>query len=469
MTLCIMPLLLYGQNAYEVKPVTILSSSSDDIVSIVVKDGIFFCSNRKTNPFITRKNLQGEKLYDLYYASFSKNSDPGKPRIFSEELRGRYNIGPACLSPDGKSLYFTRNYNEGGSRKKKGESDKYGIFIAHKSAGKWNNITEFEYNNPAYKLAYPFISGDGKYLFFSSDMKGTYGKSDLFMCENVDGKWSEPVNLGPVVNSASSEVYPFLHSSGRLYFSSDRKDGIGGLDIYYTVLVNGEWTKPVLMNEPLNSEYDDFAFYGASSDQSGFFSSDRRRRGDDDIYSFRSSIIRWSSCDSLQANSYCYEFVEENALKNDSMALEYKWEWDFDDGTRTEGVTAVHCFQGPGSYYIQLNFINRITGEIEKNQASYILNISDIEQPYITAPDTVFQGDLVEFDASLTNLPGWKISSYYWNFDDQTIATGREATKKFPVRGTYNVQLIISSAPDSDGSVKEACVCKDIVVNERKK
>lgn len=467
MVALMLPALLKAQDPFEVKRVNTLSSYSEDIVSAVVKDGIFFCSNRKTNPFITRKNLQGEKLYDLYYSAFNYKDEPVKPEIFSPELRGKYNIGPACLSPDGKTLYFTRNYVEGKSKKKKGESDKYGIFMAHKAGRIWNNVTGFEYNNPRYRLAYPFVSPDGRYLFFSSDMEGTLGKSDIYVSENIDGKWSTPVNLGTTVNSSASEIYPFMHSSGRLYFSSDRGDGMGGLDIYYTMISDGQWIKPVLLAEPVNSASDDFAFYSASADQSGYFSSDRVRKGDDDIYSFRSSIIRWTACDSLQKNSYCYEFVEETALKIDSLPMEFKWEWDFDDGTRAEGITAVHCFEGPGSYLIQLNFVNKITGKVEKNQASYVLDIKDVEQPYISAPDTVFAGEMVKLDASLTNLPGWKISEYYWNFGDETIARGSDVTKKFSRQGQYNVQLIISSVPDGNGVVKEACVCKDIIVKER--
>ena len=65
-------------------------------------------------------------------------------------------------------------------------------------------------------------------------MPGSMGKYDIYMCEKIDGKWSAPVNLGDSVNSADAEIHPFLHSSGRLYFASDRPGGMGGLDIWYS-------------------------------------------------------------------------------------------------------------------------------------------------------------------------------------------------------------------------------------------
>ncbi len=464
-----LPFTTSAQNSFEVKPVSSVSSSSDDIVSVIVKDGIYFCSNRKTNPFVTKKNLQGEKLYNLYYSSFNRKNEPGKPTLFSSDLKGNFNVGPGCLSPDGRTLYFTRNYFSGKSKKKMNESDKYGIFIAKRQGTSWQNISEFEYNDPRYRLAYPFISPDGKYLFFSSDMQGTLGKSDIFVCENVNDKWSKPVSLGSDVNSSSSEVYPFYHSSGRLYFASDRPGGLGGLDIYYTLLVDGKWSAPVHLDPPINSKGDDFALYSTSPDAEGYFTSDRRRKGDDDIYTFKSTIIRRTSCDTLQKNSYCFEFIEETALQNDTITTKYKWEWDFGDGAAAEGITAEHCYKGPGTYYVELNFINLITGKVERNQASYNLEVSDIEQPYITAPEAVTAGEAITLDASLTNLPMWNISKYYWNFGDETASTGIETTKTFIKPGKYTVQLIVSCVPDANGIVREACVCKDIIVKARNK
>jgi hypothetical protein len=451
-----------AKGSFEVTPLSSVTTSSDEFAPVIVEDGILFCSNRKTNPFTTHKNFDGIRLYDLFFAPFDAEGKPGKAVKFTVGLGKNTNIGPAYLSPDGNTLWFTRNYVEG-TNLKKNQPNKLGIFTARKQGAGWTDITPFTYNDPSYNLSYPFVSPDGKYLFFASDMPGTLGKYDIFMSENTNGEWSKPVNLGSNVNSADAEIHPFLHPSGRLYFTSDRSGGPGGLDIWYSVLSAGSWSKPVVLSEPVNSEADDFAYYAVSSGKEGYFSSNRRKFSDD-IYRFATTIIRWSNCDTLQKNSYCYEFVEEKAISGDTIGLKFRWEWNFGDGTRASGIRTEHCYQGPGIYDVSLDLINLITGGIEKRQASYELEIEDVEQPVIAAPDRVTAGETFSLNASETYLPGMKIARYYWNFGDDTEATGINVSKSYPLPGRYNIQLIVSSEPGAGGVIREVCVCRDIEV-----
>jgi len=457
--------LLSGQarGTFEVTHISKVSSASDDMAPVILNDGILFCSNRKANPFLTKKNLEGVRLYELYFAPFSEEGEPVSPARFAPGLVKDANIGPASITTDGNTLYFTRNLSEGRKLGKR-QSNRLGIFTARRSGSQWTDITPLEFNNPEYNLSYPFVSADGRYLFFCSDMPGGEGKYDIYMCESLDGRWSMPVNLGPEVNSSAAEIHPFLHSSGRLYFASDRTGGKGGLDIWFSNLAYGAWTPPVAMDEPVNSEADDFAFYAAQGGMQGYFASNRRKFNDD-IFSFASTIIRWSACDTLQKNSYCYEFIEENALKQDTIKTGFRWEWNFGDGTRAAGITAEHCYSGPGIYDVSLDIVNLITGGIEKRQASYELEIADIEQPVITSPDTIMTGETLILNAGATYLPGMKIDRYYWNFGDETVATGLEVSKVYAIPGRYNIQLIVSSTPDAGGVVREVCVCKDIIVS----
>jgi hypothetical protein len=452
-----------AKGTFEVMHISKISSSSDEMAPVIMNDGILFCSNRKTNPFLTKKNFEGVRLYELYFAPFGEEGEPASPVRFAPGLVRDANIGPASVSTDGNTLWFTRNTSEGRRLGKK-QPNRLGIFTARRTGSQWTDITPFEYNNPEYNLSFPYVSADNRYLFFCSDMPGGLGRYDIYMCENIDGRWTKPENLGPEVNSSDAEIHPFLHSSGRLYFASDRPGGKGGLDIWFSNLAFGSWTKPVAMDEPVNSAADDFAFYAAQGGMQGYFASNRRSFNDD-IYSFASTIIRWSACDSLQKNSYCYEFIEENALKQDTLKKGFRWEWDFGDGTRASGITAEHCFHGPGIYDISLDFVNLITGGIEKRQASYELEITDIEQPVITGPDTIAAGETLILNAGDTYLPGMKIDRYYWNFGDETVATGLEVSKVFALPGRYNIQLIVSSVPDAGGVVREVCVCKDIEVS----
>jgi hypothetical protein len=455
-----------GQNkpSYEVEMLGISSSVFDDMSPVIVADGIVFCSNRRRSIVSETRTWSDERLYDIYFSLKTEDGTFSGPKIWSKEITSNSNDGPLCFTPDGKSVYFTRNTQTDKSIRKRNRVNKNGIFIADRRGDTWTNIRPFEYNNPDYNLGHPSISSDGKYLFFTSDMPGGKGRFDIYYCEYIDGKWGQPVNAGDKVNTRYSEGYPGMHTSGRLYFSSDRpasREGdYGGLDIYYSMLTLGQWSEPVLLDSPINSSSDDFAFTAYPDGQNGYFTSARGRS--DDIYRFSSIVIRQENCDTLEVNSFCYEFYEENAIMFDTIPFQY--EWDFGDGHKGLGVRAEHCFDGPGKYTVKLNSLNLVTKEIQYNEVTIELDLTLIEQPYITAPDTCIIGEQVLFSSKETNLPGWNIVKYYWNFDDETIAEGDIVSKVYKGAGAFDVQLMVSTEPDRNGVVRESCITKRIVV-----
>lgn len=450
--------------AYVINRLDFNSPAYNDISPVMFKDGLVFCSDRRFSGVKDRTAYDGRRLYNIYFVERKDTSGHwGKPAEIKSERSTLFNNGPLCIAPDGKTIYFTSEIETGTPTKKKNFKNKSGIFVAQLSGLNISAVTPFKYNNPGYSIGNPAISKDGKQLFFASDMPGGQGGSDIYMCQNVNGEWGEPVNLGPLVNSDRVDNFPFIHPSGRLYFSSDRKGGPGGLDVYYTYIDNGEWMEPVLLPEPVNSPSDDFAFIAEETLQKGYFASNRRRS--DDIYEFKYSIIRKTSCNPLEENIYCYEFIEENAIKYDTIPFRY--EWKFGDGSKGVGPVVEHCYSGPGTYLVQLDVVNLITGETMVNEKSELLEVKDIEQPYISAPDTVLLGTPVKFSAGLTNLPGWNIAMYYWNFDDETVAVGKEVEKVYKTPGNYNIQLIVTTAPDSEGKIKDACVSRNIFIRER--
>jgi hypothetical protein len=321
-------------------------------------------------------------------------------------------------------------------------------------------LSPFKYNSPDYDLGQPAVSSDGKYLFFASNMPGGQGGSDLFYCELVNGEWSSPVNFGPGINSPGTDNFPYYHPSGRLFFTSNRSDGIGNLDIYFTLLSDEKWEEPVLLPEPINSTSDDFSIAAQGDLQKGYFSSNRRKS--DDIYSFVSTIIRKQECVEISPNSYCYRFVEENSAKFDT--LPFRYDWKFGDGEQASGVVVEHCYNGPGTYVVQLDVANLITKEISYNEKTDTLVVTKIEQAYISGPDSISAGLRIILDADETNLPGWKIAQYYWNFGDETIAIGNRVDKTYMKPGIYNVQLIVSSEPEQGRLARETCVSKNILI-----
>jgi hypothetical protein len=447
-------------SVYKVERLPFSSSGFSEISPFIVKNGLVFCSDKRFSIIKDRTAFDGRRLYNIYIAEMQDTSDWKKPREYKSERNSLFNNGPFCIAPDGKTIYFTSEIETGPNAKKRNFKNHSGIFIAELSGTDLLGMRPFKYNSPDYDLGQPSISSDGKYLFFSSNMPGGQGGSDLFYCEFVNGDWSSPVNFGPGVNSSGTESFPYSHPSGKLYFTSDRTGGIGKLDIYYTSLTAGKWEDPILVPEPINSTSDDFALVAEGDLQKGYFSSNRGKS--DDIYRFVSTIMRKASCDKIEENSFCYRFVEENSVKFDTMPFRY--DWNFGDGEKASGVAVEHCYNGPGTYFVQLDVINLITKEVSYNEKSDTLVVSRIEQAYISGPDSIGTGQRIMLNADETNLPAWKIARYYWNFGDETVALGNRIDKTFVKPGLYNVQLIVTAEPEPGGLVKEACVSKNILV-----
>jgi hypothetical protein len=447
-------------SAFKITRLSLNTSSFSEISPVIIRDGIIFCSDRRLSGVTDRTSFDNRRLYNIYIAEKKDTSDWRRPVPVKSERSAQFNSGPLCIGPDGETVYFTSEIETGVPSRSRKFKNHSGIFIGELSGLQLISIRPFKYNNAGYNIGQPSISSDGKYLYFASDMPGGQGKSDIYYCESVNEEWGAPVNLGAKVNSSGIDNYPCIHPSGKLYFTSDRPGGMGGLDVYYSEIVEGSWDTPVRISEPVNSMSDDFAFYAQPDLQKGYFSSNRRRN--DDIYEFATTVIRKSSCNELEKNNYCYEFVEENAVKYDSVPFMYVWR--FGDGNKAIGSLVEHCYKGPGSYLVQLDVTNLVTKEVIVNEKSQMLLVQDIEQPYISSPDAAEASAIIKFSADSTNLPGWDISRYYWNFDDETIAIGKNVQKAYLKPGTYNIQLMVSAKPGADGVVREACVSKNILV-----
>ena len=119
------------------------------------------------------------------------------------------------------------------------------IYYANVEDGRWGDMKAMPFNSSTHSAGHPAISADGRSLYFASDMEGGHGGIDIYRSVNQDGFWSEPVNLGPTVNSPGDELFPSFGPSGELYFVSDGHGGLGGLDIFWTRERAGEWSTPV--------------------------------------------------------------------------------------------------------------------------------------------------------------------------------------------------------------------------------
>ena len=381
LALLIIGLKIHSQNAYMVEKLNVNLGNASEFSPVFYKDGIVFCSNRKNDLVITYTDEKNRSLTGIYYAEKKEGFRFSKPQEFAAELNTVHHDGPIAFSSDGDYAYFTRNYKTSKFIGNKIDPEnRLGIFFAKNENGKYENITLLEFCKEEYNYMHPCLSHDNQRLYFASDMPGGYGGFDLYYSDYKQGGWSEPKNLGPVVNTAQDEAFPFVHASGRLYFASKGLPGLGRFDIYYTDWYDGKWITPINLKEPFNSMFDDFAYIIDENYETGYFSTARKRR-QDDIYGFRSAAPHFDECPEIKENSYCYRFHEQGSMDVDTTSLKY--EWDFGDGTKIRDIEVKHCFNGPGQYLVQLNVIDTLTGETYFNEASDLLIIEDEIQTYL--------------------------------------------------------------------------------------
>lgn len=200
-----------------------------------------------------------------------------------------YHDGPASVCCDDKEIYFTRVYSGGlVDRKKKIITSLLQIFSSTRTGTVWSEPIAFKYNKDSSSVGHPTVSADGNTMYFSSNMKGGVGGSDIYVCKKVNGEWSKPENLGDVINTKGKELFPYLHNKNELYFASNGHCGYGGLDIFKTEKVDGKWQKPVNLRTPVNSPYDDFGIVLLDELWHGYISSNRKgSKGGDDIYKIK--------------------------------------------------------------------------------------------------------------------------------------------------------------------------------------
>ncbi|HEY8400066.1 MAG TPA: hypothetical protein VIK89_02320, partial [Cytophagaceae bacterium] len=140
------------------------------------------------------------------------------------------------------------------------------------------------YNSIEYSITHPSISKDGSVLYFASDMPGGYGGLDIYKCTWEGSKWSAPVNLGNAINTIQDDAYPFLWNDSVLYFASRGRPGLGGFDIYRSILIGKKYGKPQNLGYPINTSSDDFSLALNEEGSSGIFASNRK--GTTDLYEF---------------------------------------------------------------------------------------------------------------------------------------------------------------------------------------
>lgn len=276
---------------YELKNLSINSVYSD-YGSALLNDTLVFTSARATEQGAKVDHWTNEAYTSIYASTIAKDGTFSDPVLFDKSGVKKTNDASAIFTKDGKTMYFTRNNSKKGKRI--ANQDSSILLKLYKSTlqvdGTWSPAVELPFNSDDFSTAHPALTPDEKWIYFTSDRSGTIGQSDIFriaIAEN--GTFGSAENVGSKINTEGRETFPYISNDFYLYFSSDGRPGLGGLDVYMAKLnVDGSFGKVVSVGAPINSSSDDFAFYLDGKNRRGFVSSNRDGgQGGDDVYYFQ--------------------------------------------------------------------------------------------------------------------------------------------------------------------------------------
>jgi outer membrane protein OmpA-like peptidoglycan-associated protein len=250
--------------------------------------------------FSSTTSSQGDKLdewtaqpfLDLFMADMDEDGKLSNVMALGGDINTPYHESSTTFTKDGKTVYFTRNnYIDGKKGKLENKLVRLNLYKATNTGeNNWTEIVELPFNSKDYSVAHPTLSVDEKRLYFSSDMPGTIGRSDIWYVDILEGNtYSTPVNLSTQINTRARESFPFISQGNNLYFSSDGRGGLGGYDVFMVELnEQGIPTGEVKnLGKPTNSHKDDFGFITNEENGFGYVSSNRDGKNGsvaDDIY-----------------------------------------------------------------------------------------------------------------------------------------------------------------------------------------
>lgn len=269
-------------------------------VNYAGRTALVYTSDRKVEDYSMKKpkdKYKGERVKMFNYDLINEFTDLMQfDKSEKLDLNMDYHTGPMVLTASGDTAYLTIADREEKEDIfidfKKGNERTYirpfELLQLIKKGDQWSKITPFPYNNiKKYSIGYAALSRDAQIIYFTSNMPGGQGGTDIWYCEKMsNGSWGKPVNCGSVINTPGDEAFPSIGGDGKLYYSSNGLPGMGGFDVFAAKGTRADWSRPVNLKYPINSSSDDFGLITRDG-KSGYLSSNRAGgKGSDDIYSF---------------------------------------------------------------------------------------------------------------------------------------------------------------------------------------
>ncbi len=412
---------------------------------------LFFTSIRFANEDGS-ENLNEEATPNIYLVSKKQGSFGNAHRyhIFDSLEFGSKDIEAGSISYDNTRFFVTKD-------------DK--IFMATGKDTTWKiPVMMSDSVNSGFGQNHPFMSADGKTLYFAVNNAGGFGGLDIYKCElQKNGRWGAAKNLGKEINTPFDEEGPSVSADGKtFYFSSKGHVGFGGYDIFKSTIKDTSYSLAENMGRPVNSSADDLFLKFNKAGNVGYFSSGRPKgMGDMDIY----KITKEQECKSFANKTYTISLDSKKSVDPAGIAVVY--EWDMDDGTMEKGTTFKHVYARPGKYNVKLNVIDPTTGRKDINDTTVVISIDNVSHIEFVSADTVIANDTVRFDASCSMMKNQTPTRYSWKMGEAVFGeNAKKVNYVFKNPGTYTVKMQIDFKCNNCPAVESYCYSKNITVLE---
>lgn len=257
------------------------NSKRSDFGAIRYGDTLYYASAKA--PMKKNHGWTDQSFLDIYKSTISKGGKVSSGTSISEMINTKYHEGVIAKTKDGKRIFFDRNnYTNGKYQKDSLGVNQLQLYYSDRVNGAFAKAIPVPFNDKNYSTGHPALSPDEKTLYFTSDRPGGQGQADIWKVAILEnGTFGTPENLGDLINSPGRDAFPYMNVDGQLYFTSDGHIGLGGFDIFTfdsEIVIN--------LGAPINTGSDDFSLKFNSDGMSGYVASNRKRKGDDDIYAF---------------------------------------------------------------------------------------------------------------------------------------------------------------------------------------
>ncbi|KJD36822.1 cell envelope biogenesis protein OmpA [Tamlana sedimentorum] len=425
------PSLENSSKLYTVEEAPFNTAEQSDFGAVLTNNNIlYFVSTRNTGK--KEDSWTKQPYLDIYKAN--RNDDGTFTQAEPvNSLNTPYHDGPITLSEDGKTIIFSRDGHSQGLYKKLDKKQvklaQQGLYQATLIDGKWDNIKPLPFNSNEYSVSHPSLSSDGKTLFFASNMPGGLGDTDIWKVSITNGKYGEPENLGPNVNTPGKEGFPFISGDNILYFSSRGKKGFGGFDIFRVDLNKSEEAEN--LGKDINTKSDDFSFSINSKNNVGFYASNKS--GNDQIY------VAVPVC-KFDAIALVKDAKTKALLNLAKVSLNAKANVLAVKNTTTNGKTSfnVTC-ENPYSFTIEKEGYESLTVAVKPNNGEAVvveaLLIPIVENELITETEV-------------------KLNNIYFEFNKSNITAqgASELDKLVAIMKAYpNMEILVQSHTDTKG------------------